>query len=129
MREFSTGATRSSDAGKPDLEGFLSPLVIRRYGEFMHKNRVQADGKLRASDNWQKGMGRDVFLKSAHRHFLSLWLLHRGYEAKDEFNEPQNVQDELCACLFNLMGYLHETLLEELKHELRPKQVRPRPNA
>ena len=27
-RVFETGATRDTDAGKPDYEGFLSPLVI-----------------------------------------------------------------------------------------------------
>ena len=30
IREFATGASRDTDAGKLDLEGFLSPLVLER---------------------------------------------------------------------------------------------------
>jgi len=56
MRTFGGGATRNSDQGKPDYEGFLSPLVIIRYGEYMTRHRVQADGNIRDSDNWQKGI-------------------------------------------------------------------------
>lgn len=104
MRTFDTGATRDNDASKNDYEGFLSPLVIQAYGDYMHKNRLQADGKLRASDNWQKGIPKDAYMKSLWRHFLDVWTIHRGYE--------RNValQEALCACLFNVMGYLHEEL-------------------
>ena len=56
MRNFDTGATRDVDTNKLDFEGFLSPVVLERYAEYMHKNRVQADGNLRDSDNWQKGI-------------------------------------------------------------------------
>ena len=58
MRTFDTGATRDSDNDKLDYEGFLSPLVLRRYAEYLHKHRKQSDGKIRTSDNWQKaGLG------------------------------------------------------------------------
>jgi len=65
MRQFDSGATRSNDDNKPDYEGFLSPLVIRRFGEYMVKHQIQEDGKKRASDNWQKGIPKDQYIKSA----------------------------------------------------------------
>jgi len=106
MREFDTGATRDTDTSKLDLEGFLSPRVLQRYAEYMNKHRVQADGKLRDSDNWQKGIPLDAYMKSGYRHFFDWWVNHRGVTsvAKD------NVEESLCALIFNAMGYLHEHL-------------------
>jgi len=104
MRQFGSGATRSSEEGKYDYEGFLSPRVLERYAQYMNENRVQADGNLRASDNWQKGMGLNVFIKSMWRHFMSLWKNHRGIKDSD------TIETALCALLFNVMGYLHEVL-------------------
>lgn len=101
MRKFKSGAIRDDDNNKIDYEGFLSPLVIERFGEYMHKHRVQSDGNLRSSDNWQKGFGKDVVMKSMWRHFFSVWKSHRKGEASEE---------ELCALLFNVMAYLHEEL-------------------
>ncbi|HEY5987999.1 MAG TPA: DUF4406 domain-containing protein, partial [Streptosporangiaceae bacterium] len=104
-RTFATGATRDTDQDKIDPEGFLSPLVIQEFCRYMHKHRHQADGRLRASDNWQKGIPRDVYMKSLWRHFLELCLLHRGgYDA----GEP--LRDTLAALLFNTQGYLFEVL-------------------
>lgn len=109
MRTFDTGATRSSDAGKIDPEGFLSPLVIERYCQYLNKHRVQADGKLRDADNWQKGMGKSTYMKSAWRHFLDMWKTHRttGPVEREVF------EDSMMAVLFNVMGYAHECLKEQ----------------
>ena len=52
MRNFDTGATRDTDKGKNDYEGFYSPLVVEAFGDYMTKHQLQADGKLRDSDNW-----------------------------------------------------------------------------
>ena len=104
MREFETGATRDSDEGKLDFEGFLSPSVLKRYAEYMHKNRVQSDGNLRPSDNWQKGIPQDAYMKSMWRHFFSVWEAHR-LDSNDE-----QLETDLCALMFNVMGYLHEEL-------------------
>jgi hypothetical protein len=109
MREFATGATRDSDNTKPDYEGFLSPTAIRRYGEYMTQHRKQADGKIRASDNWQKGIPTDAYIKSLFRHFIDAWTINRGIEVFDEKDGHQVFMDEaLCAVIFNAMGYLHE---------------------
>lgn len=104
MRTFDTGATRDNDDTKNDYEGFLSPLVLKRYGDYMTKHRKQADGNLRASDNWQKGMPLECYVKSGWRHFIDWWSEHRGIASKD------GIEDALCALMFNVMGYLHETL-------------------
>jgi len=105
VREFATGATRNNEEGKYDYEGFLSPLVIERFAEYMHKHRLQADGKLRDSDNWQKGMPRDAYMKSGYRHFMDWWKEHRGLESRE------GIEEALCALLFNVQGYLHEVML------------------
>ncbi len=103
-RTFETGAIRDTDSGKLDFEGFLSPLVLERYAEYMHSHRVMADGSIRDSCNWQRGIPLDVYMKSLWRHFFDMWKLHRGVPAKD------TLEVVLCAVLFNVMGYLHETL-------------------
>lgn len=103
VREFNTGATRHTDEGKLDYEGFLSPLVLRRFAQYMDKNRVQANGEPRASDNWQKGIPKDVYMKSLFRHFMDVWQIHRVWTLSDE-----QLEDALCGVLFNAMGYLHE---------------------
>lgn len=105
IRTFDTGATRDTDTGKYDYEGFLSPLVLERFGQYMHKNRVQKDGSLRASDNWQKGIPLDAYMKSAFRHFMEWWMAHRLWRGTTEV-----LEDALCAVIFNASGYLHELL-------------------
>ena len=102
MRVFESGATRSTDASKPDYEGFLSPLALVAYGEYMSKHQIQADGKPRASDNWQRGIPRDALIKSAFRHFVQWWLEHRGHAT------PDGMEAALCGLLFNVQAYLHE---------------------
>lgn len=109
VRQFETGATRNTDTNKHDPEGFISPLVIERFNEYMHKNRFQSDGNIRNSDNWQKGIPLSAYMKSLWRHFHDVWLHHRGYSHKAK--EP--LQVALCGVLFNTMGYLSEVLKEE----------------
>jgi len=111
MRQFKSGATRDSADGKFDYEGFLSPLVIARFGEYMHKHRLQSDGNLRDSDNWQKGIPKEAYIKSAWRHFMDWWGECRGYASKD------GLEEALCALLFNIQGYLHEHLKEKLENK------------
>lgn len=101
-RTFDTGATRNSDDGKLDFDGFLSPAVMRAFAEYMERHRHLEDGTLRASDNWQKGIPLDAYMKSMWRHFFSIWEQHRAG------TEP--TMEELCALMFNVQGYIHETL-------------------
>lgn len=106
VRAFPTGATRDTDHGKLDYDGFLSPLVLKRYAEYMHQHRIQTDGTLRGSDNWQKGIPSDEYRKSAWRHFMDWWWAGRGWPS----SLPFSIEDAACAILFNVMGWLHERL-------------------
>jgi hypothetical protein len=117
IRTFETGATRDTNQNKADYEGFLSPLVIKRYGEYMNKHRLQPDGNLRDSDNWQKGIPKQEYMKSAWRHFMDWWLENRGFESRD------GEEEALCALIFNTMGCLHE-ILKEREYSFKPKTVR-----
>jgi len=103
IRQFDSGATRDTDIGKLDYEGFLSPLVLKRYAEYLNKHRIQSDGNLRDSDNWQKGIPVVEYMKSKARHFMSTWLIHRGFSTGD-------IEESLCAEIFNSMGMLFEIL-------------------
>lgn len=111
IREFPGGATRDTNENKLDFEGFFNPLVLQTYAEYMHKHRIQPDGKLRDSDNWQKGMPKEVYIKSAYRHFFDWWMEHRGFESRD------GIKDALCALMFNAQGYLWEIIKEEMKEK------------
>jgi len=109
-RTFDTGATRDTEHSKLDYEGFLSPLVLMRYAEYLDKHRMMKDGSTRDSDNWQKGIPLNVYIKSLHRHYMDMWLVHRRWT-------PDNgafMEDAMCAILFNVMGYLHERLKKKL---------------
>jgi len=109
MRVFDTGAIRDSDDNKIDYEGFLSPFALKRYAEYLHKHRIQADGKLRDSDNWQKGIPIAVYMKSLWRHMMELWYLHRRYlTVCPPWNAEVKKEESLCAVIFNAMGCLHE---------------------
>lgn len=118
MRYFKSGATRDDDTEKLDYEGFLSPLVIERFAEYMQKHRKQKDGKYRTSDNWMKGLPKDAYIKSAFRHFMDWWKEHR------KLKTDEGLEDALCAVLFNTQGYLYEILKEKngkrTRHRVRP---------
>ena len=124
MREFHTGATRDADDDRPDYEGCLSPLVLERFGEYMVKHRKQADGKLRDSDNWQKGIPRSAYLQGLLRHVMHLWQRHRGWPVRDPL-AGADLEEDICAALFNLQGYLHEYLKAKNPKVAEPEKRPP----
>lgn len=79
MRTFRTGATRDTEHGKLDYEGFINPLCDYSFAQYMHRFRHQPDGTYRDSDNWQKGFAPGVALKSLVRHVEDVKLISRGY--------------------------------------------------
>lgn len=105
LRGFDTGATRDTATGKIDMEGFTCPKVMLQYAKFMNMNRLQSDGQLRDSDNWQKGIPIKVYMKSMKRHFDEVWMEHR-YPGETE----AGMIAALCGLMFNSMGMLHEWL-------------------
>lgn len=125
MRTFESGATRDNDDDKIDYEGFLSPLVIRKYAEYLHKHRTQVDGKKRASDNWQKGIPLATYMKSMWRHFVDLWSMHREYLTgwRSPENNARN-EEALCAVIFNASGYLYE-LLKDTDYPMDTEEIEP----
>jgi hypothetical protein len=111
VRKFESGATRDTSENKPEYAGYLSPLVIKAYGEYMMKHQIQSDGSKRSADNWKRGMPLNVYMDSGWRHFHDWWMEHDGYESRE------GLTDALCGLLFNVMGYLHEVE----KHRLDKK--------
>jgi len=130
VRKFDTGATRSGDTGRYDPEGFLSPIVIERYSEYLHKHRTQPDGSLRDSDNWQKGIPLAAYAKGLWRHFLHFWTRHRGFVVQDP-NASADIEEDLCAIIFGAQGYLFELLKERRRacDEIEAKTFGPLPDA
>lgn len=112
-RVFATGATRDANSNKLAFEGFIDPIVLRRFAEFMHSKRtanVPAGQTLRDPDNWQKGIPNDAYADSGVRHAMEWWSQHRGYEVRDEKGTVMDLEEVLCALLFNDMGYLRNLL-------------------
>ena len=112
VRKFDSGATRDTSEGKLDFEGFLSPLVLHRYFEYMHQHRNLPNGDKRDSDNWQLLFGDkhlDVCIKSLLRHVFDLWLHHRKYSEKT----TETLEDSICAIIFNANAYLFKLLLDK----------------
>ena len=114
IREFKSGATRDTEEGKLDFEGFFSPIVMEKFAEYMNRHRKQSDGVLRDSDNWQKGFGKDHFkvcMKSWWRHFFDTWKEHRGLKSSE------GMEEALMGSLFNNMAYAHEYFEQQEQQE------------
>jgi len=119
IRKFETGAIRDVDFDKLDYDGFLSPIAVRRFALYMHKHRTLKDGTLRDSDNWQKGIPKAQYRKSLFRHIIDAWTILRGWMVKTK--EGEDIEDLLCAIIFNSQGLLHEILREKINNE---KEIR-----
>lgn len=114
MRTFDTGATRDDDTHKVDYDGFVSIPALRAFGQYMRTHQVQADGTLRDSSNWKKGIPLDAYRKSMWRHFLDV-AEALGVEGR----EPDAIE-ALCALLFNVQGALHEVVKPNEAPKSRP---------
>jgi len=101
MRQFETGATRDTNTDKLDYKGFLSMVAINHFAEYMHKNRKQADGTMRGSDNWKLGIPIPAYEESFTRHVFE-WLtaLEKG--------DRDRAYEIAPAIFFNLQGWMHE---------------------
>lgn len=111
MRIFSGGATRDTDEDKLSYVKGLSPIVLRRYLQYLDAHRLQADGNRRTFDNWKRGITQEVYLDSLGRHNMAVWLLCDGF-AVDDNHGPVIIEDALCGILFNASGMLHELLIK-----------------
>jgi len=132
MRNFDTGATRDSDTTKYDIDGFLSPFALHRFLRYMHKHRHQADGGLRDSDNWQKGIPIEAYRKSAWRHWFDVWCILRDHpeltgQADDQTPDDIDLEESLCATLFNVQGLLHEVVKARMERKREVSMRVPKP--
>ena len=108
---FTTGATRSTDAGKVDFEGHINPDVLAVFGEYMNAHRVQRDGRVRASDNWQQGIPIYRYVKSLVRHTFEFWRMWRGSVVVNSDNGSYfTFREVTSAIMFNVMGIVFEAV-------------------
>ncbi len=121
IRKFDTGATRDTAEGKLDYRKALSPIVLQRYVQYLGAHRKQPDGSVRDFDNWKKGIPTEAYFEGLGRHDMAVWLLHDGFLAEDNHG-PVNLEDTLCAIIFNASGWLHEILK---KKNTNPDSTKP----
>jgi len=114
MENFGTGATRTPEDDKLDYVTALSPIVLRRYLQYLAAHRTMSDGSKRDFDNWKQGIPERRYLKGLGRHLMALWLALDGFDWQDDPGQ-KDVEDVLCAIMFNSMGMLHERLKENGK--------------
>ena len=122
MRDFTSGATRDTVEGKLSYVKALSPIVLKRYLQYLSAHREQADGSIRDFDNWKQGIPKEVYLDSLVRHSIDLWLLMQHYSAEDNHG-PVIIENALCAIMFNSMGLLHEILKEKIETINKPVDI------
>lgn len=116
MRKFDTGATRDNDDSKIDYWGFISPYALEAFGKYMTKHRVQADGALRASDNWKQGIPQDSYQRSLYRHV-------QDWKRAIEADNRAEARELASAIFFNLQGWMHEEFQPKTGGEVMVKSA------
>jgi len=111
IQTFESGATRTSEDGRLSYVRGLSPVVLRRYLQYLAKHRKQADGSMREFDNWKQGIPMRRSFDGLGRHFFTLWLLMEGLDIYDDSGQ-EDIQDVLCAIMFNTMSMLYQELMQ-----------------
>src|SRR5229473_4576782 len=113
---FETGARRDSDFDKLDFESFEHPLVIERFAVYMNRHRTMANGQTRDADDWQLGIPIWRYVKSLVRHVTEVRKWHRGLAVA----APFDIEEVLCAVIFNAHGLLFEILRRNLGQGFDP---------
>jgi hypothetical protein len=113
QRTFATGATRSPAEHKPRFGAYLSPLVLRAFGEFMLAHNEKRG---RAGDNWKLGFPVNESFESLQRHNLDLFLLMDGFTPidRDDGHEVTKIE-ALMKIIANAQFMAHELLKESAK--------------
>lgn len=111
IRTFKTGATRTHGS-KPEYAGYLSPRVLSAFGRYMFEHQVQADGSIRESRNWQKGIPQESYMQSMFRHFMEVWTHYENSRGDAVYTEEFETEmiTALMALLFNVQGMAHELI-------------------
>jgi Domain of unknown function (DUF5664) len=108
--QLDPSVVRADSSDKLQPARVLSAPVMVAYLEYMQETQRNLDGTVgRAPDNWKKGISQDSYMSSLMRHILAVWAMHQAGRCRDE-ETGDELSLELCAVLFNAMGYLHEEL-------------------
>lgn len=111
MQGFAGGAMRSNNVARPDPVGYISPLAMAGFHDYMLRNQRMADGRMRRSDNWKAGMPCPRYMTSLLRHAHDThthWdSLKHGY-AEDDYEALKALKEALYGIMFNAQGLLHE---------------------
>jgi hypothetical protein len=118
IRQFESGATRSPLNDKLQYSGFISPIVLKRYAEYMHRHRLQSDGELRDADNWQKGIPDDSAFDSMLRHVMDIWFYSRDFGAE----ATEEKLESLCAIIFNASVLIYNQEKKNAHPTRRPRK-------
>lgn len=116
LRKFGSGAIRDTNIGKLEYSGFLDPLVLKEFANYMNKHRNLPDGSIRGSSNWKGLFGENhesICFDSLLRHIMDAWFIVEGYP--EESREP--LIEALCAILFNTQAWLYKVLLDKKKNK------------
>lgn len=106
IRTFDTGATRSALGNKLEYDGYLNPLVLKRFAEYMKKHQTQENGEQRAADNWQRNIPMKDLHDSKKRHDMDVWLYVKGYPEE----ATETLEESLCAAIFGNMAMLKQVM-------------------
>lgn len=120
MLGFASGATRNRKENELQYEGFISPLALQMFAEYMHEHRHTADGSVRDSDNWQKGIPDESYRDSLLRHVMDLWLIYRGWD--EQAREDGDLRKALAGAYFNVQGLMHNLALRDLEKKKEVSQ-------
>lgn len=120
MLGFASGATRNRKENELQYEGFVSPLALQMFAEYMHEHRHTADGSVRDSDNWQKGIPDESYRDSLLRHVMDLWLIYRGWD--EQAREDGDLRKALAGAYFNVQGLMHNLALRDLEKKREVSQ-------
>lgn len=113
MLGFESGATRNRKENELRYDGFVSPLALQLFAEYMHENRLTADGSVRDPDNWQKGIPDTSYVDSLLRHVIDIWMIYRGWESKAR--DGGDKRKAIAGAMFNVQGLAHNLALEEME--------------
>lgn len=96
-QEFSSGAKRDTEKGKPRYD-LISPQALTRLANLMARGAEKYD-----EWNWSKGMNMSRLYSSMNRHMIQFYLGDKS-------------EDHLAAVMFNAMAIIHfeETGREDL---------------
>ncbi len=97
ITRFDTGAIRDSQNGKEDYTETISWKALKRYAEYMTEKK-----KKYGAGNFKKGIPIESYEKSLMRHIAKYFI------NKYENGDLEKDQDHVSACIFNLLGIMHE---------------------